>query len=162
VFAYLHNEYRHVDAILDALAASRARCLVYLKGGTAAVVQKYGSPRLAFSNGMLDLAATVAASDICVCHGNVGTVMSILRGGKPMLLLPVQLEHFLLASKVEKLGIARVIHPDTEQPDISGMLARVMQEDSLSSAAREFALKHCEPAIDTIVVRAANRIEELA
>ncbi len=162
IFVYLNGDYRHLEAAFAALVVSQARCLVYLRGTAPAAIQKYQSPRVTFSSGLLDLAAAVTESDFCMCHGNVGTVMGILRGGKPMLLLPAQLEHFLLASTLEKMGIAGVIHPEAPQPDIAGALGRVMREASLSAAARAFALRHREPSVDTIIDRAATRIEALA
>ncbi|HUF80931.1 MAG TPA: nucleotide disphospho-sugar-binding domain-containing protein [Burkholderiales bacterium] len=162
VFAYLQSDYRHLDALLAALAGSHARCVVVLPGTTPALRQKYEGARLSFSAGLLDVGAAVAGGDLCVCHGNAGTVMSILRHGKPMLLLPSQLEHFLLASRVETLGIARVIHPDAQPLDIAGALARALEDTALAGAARAFAERHREPSVDTIVQRVAERIESLA
>ncbi|HKU69442.1 MAG TPA: hypothetical protein VJQ51_01265 [Burkholderiales bacterium] len=161
-FVYLNNDYRHIEAVLATLAASAARCLVCLLGATPALVEKYQGPRVVFSSGMLDLEAAVAGSDFCICHGNVGTVMNILRGAKPMLLFPMQLEHFLLSAKLEKLGIAGVVHPEREPLDIANPLARVMQDESMSGAARAFARKHREPSVDTILERATSRIEARA
>jgi UDP:flavonoid glycosyltransferase YjiC (YdhE family) len=162
VFAYLIGEYRHIGAAIDALAASQARCAVYLRDADAALRRKHATSRLAFSAGPVDLDAAVAGSALCVCHGNVGTVMGILRFGRPMLLLPMQLEHFLLASRLENLGIAVVVHPEGQPLDIAGALARALREAAtLSAAARAFAGRHREP-VDTIVQRAAGRIESLA
>ncbi|MNC88936.1 hypothetical protein D3C83_48130 [compost metagenome] len=79
-----------------------------------------------------------------------------------MVLLPSQLEQFLLASRVEKLGMTRIVHPDAQPLDISGALARALDEPGLARAAREFALRHREPSVDTIAERAAGRIEALA
>lgn len=162
VFAYLHGDYRHIDAALAALAASAARCLVYLLGATPAVRQKYEGPRLAFCKDLVDLGAAVAGSDLCVCHGNSGTVIAILRGGRPMLLLPHQLEAFLLSANVEKLRVARVVHPDSQPLDIAGALACALEDTALADAARAFASRHREPAVDTITEYAAGRIEALA
>jgi hypothetical protein len=43
-----------------------------------------------------------------------------------------------------------------------GTLGRALGEPGLERAAREFALRHREPAVDTIAERAAGRIEALA
>jgi UDP:flavonoid glycosyltransferase YjiC (YdhE family) len=163
VFAYLNGDYRHIDATLAALADSGARCLVYLLGVPRALRQKYeGLPRLAICDELLDLGAAVAESDLCVCHGNSGTVIAILRGGKRMLLLPHQLESFLLSANVERLGIARVVHPDAQPLNIGGALASALEDTALAAAARAFASRHREPPIDTIMQRAVERIESLA
>ena len=162
VFVYLHADYRHIEATLAALPASGARCFVYLLGGTPALWQKYQGPRLAFSAEPVDLGAAVAGCDLYIGHGSTGGVISVLRAGKPMLLLPSQLEQFLLASILEKLGVARLVHPDAQPPDIAGTLGLALGEPGLARAAREFALRHREPAVDTIAERTAGRIEALA
>jgi len=161
VYAYLNGDYRHLEAALAALNAADARCVVFLLDASPALRQKY--PRLAFSDELLDMDAVLPETDLCVCHGNSGTLMSFLRGGKPMLLLPSQLEHFLLSSNVEKLGIARVAHPDAQPFAAGGLLAQVLAQRSRhEAAARDFASKHREPAVDTIVARVTARIEALA
>lgn len=161
VFAYLHGDYRHLEATLAALAAADVRCLIYLFGASPTLRQKY--PRLLFSDALLDLDTVLAETDVCVCHGNSGTMMSILRAGKPMLLLPTQLEHFLLSVNVEKLGIARVIHPDTPSLDIGGVLGHVLERRAgYAAAANAFASRHREPPVATIVERVVGRIEALA
>jgi hypothetical protein len=162
IFVYLHADYRHIDAALTALAASQARVVIYLLGGTPAIRQQYSGPRMAFSAAPVDLTAAVADSDFCVSHANFSTVMSTLRGGKPMVLLPTQLEQYLLAARLAKLGLAELVHPEAERLDIAGALARALGNPSLARAAREFALRHAEPAVDTIAERTAGRIEALA
>jgi UDP:flavonoid glycosyltransferase YjiC (YdhE family) len=162
IFVYLHADYRHIDAALTALAASPARVVIYLLGGTPALREKYSRPRLAFSATPVDLTAAVADSDLCVSQGNFSTVMSTLRGGKPMVLLPTQLEQYLLAARLVKLGLAELVHPESGSLDIAGTLARALANPSLARAARDFALRHREPAVDTIAERTAGRIEALA
>ena len=162
IFAYLQSEYSHIEAAIAALSACGARSVVYLRGAAPEIRRKHQGPHVAFSESLLDVESAVAGSDLCVCHGNFGTVMGILRGGKPMLLLPEQLENFLLASRVERLGIARVVDPEARPLDIGGALAGMLAESSYAAAARAFALEHREPSIDTIIERAASRIEDLA
>jgi UDP:flavonoid glycosyltransferase YjiC (YdhE family) len=162
IFAYLQSDYVHIDAAMTALVASNARCLVYLRGAAPTLRQKYQSPNVAFSADLLDVDAAVAACDLCVFHGSTATAMDVLRGGKPMLLLPVQLENFLLSERLEKLGIARVVRPDAQPLDIGGALAQALEQASAIAAARSFSMRHREPAVDTITRRTASRIEALA
>jgi UDP:flavonoid glycosyltransferase YjiC (YdhE family) len=163
VFAYLNSSYRHTEAAVAALAGSRARCLVHLAGATPALREKYdGSPHLAFSSELLDIDRTASECDLSVCHGTMGTVIEVLRRGKPLLLLPMDLEKFLLARIVEKMGAGRLVHPESPDPDIAGALARALEDAALAGAARAFAERHREPSVDTIVQRAAERFESLA
>ena len=162
VFAYLNSDYRHLDAALSALAASGSRCVVFVLGISPALRQKHESERLVFSEGLLDLDRSVNDCDYCVCHGNFGTVCEVLRRGKPLLVLPMDLEKFLLASAVANRGLGCFVHPETPNPDFAAAIATIATGKSYSDAAREFGLQHREPPVDTIVERAASRIEALA
>ncbi|HET9404079.1 MAG TPA: glycosyltransferase, partial [Burkholderiales bacterium] len=162
VFAYLHSEYRHLDTALAALAASGARCVVYLFGSTPEIRQKYAGPSVVFSTELLDIDQAVQAADLCVCHANFGTVMAVLRGGKPLLLLPYDLEKFLSSASLEKLGVGRMVRPEGELVDIGGTLAQMLGSPAFTEAAKAFALGHREPSVDTIIAGAARRIEALA
>jgi len=162
IFAYLNSDYRHIEATLAALAASGASCVIYLLGATPAIRQKYQGSNLVFSADLLDIDRAVTESNLCLCHGNFGTVVEVLRRGKPLLLLPMDLEKFLTASSVERIGAGRLVHPESPHPDIAGALAHALQTTSLAEAARAFALKHREPSVDTITASAARRIEALA
>jgi UDP:flavonoid glycosyltransferase YjiC (YdhE family) len=88
VFAYLHAPYSHLERALTALTGSGARVLVHLLGGNAALMQKHSGPQLRFAPALLDFSQVVSACDLCVCHGNVGTTLGMLQGGRPLLLLP--------------------------------------------------------------------------
>jgi serine/threonine protein kinase len=162
IFAYLRSDYRHIEATLAALAASGARCVVFVHGAMPALREKYQAGRLVFSAGLLDMDRAVTESDLCICHGNFGTVMEVLRRGKPMVVLPVDLEKFLTATAVERQNVGCCVHPDPENPDFSGAIHRALTDSSFKGSARVFAERHREPAIDTIVQGAADRIEALA
>jgi UDP:flavonoid glycosyltransferase YjiC (YdhE family) len=162
VFAYLRSDYKHIEATLAALTVSGARCVIFVHGATPALREKHKSGRLVFSAGLLDMDRAVTESDLCVCHGNFGTVMEVLRRGKPMVVLPLDLEKFLTATAVERQNAGCWIHPDTANPDFNGAIRRVLTDSAFKDSARAFASKHGEPPVGTIVQGAADRIESLA
>jgi len=162
IFAYLVGEYRHLEAALAALASSGARCLVVATGAPAALVQRFQGGNLVFSSGMLDLGRTLDECDLCVCQGNFGTVNEALRRGRRMVVLPLDLEKFLTASALQKLNVACYVHPDAPNPDFAGAIRLALNDRSMAAAVQSFAGRHREPTVDTIVQRAADRIEALA
>ena len=161
IFAYLNGDYRHIDAALAALAASGARCVAFLLGAPA-LREKHRGPNIVFSEALLDVDRAASECDLAVCHANLGTVIEVLRRGKPLLLLPMDLEKFLLSRNVERLGAGQTVNPDGPAPDIAGTLGRLLQDGRHAAAARAFAARHREPPVDTIVQRAVERIESLA
>lgn len=162
VFAYLHADYPHVERALQALADSGARVLVHVLGGSSALVQRHGSRRLHFAPGLLDFRRVVKDCALCVCQGNVGTTLGMLQGGRPVLVLPKHLEHFLLGRALEGLGAGRVVNPDDPAPDIAGALAAMLGDQAYSRSACALAERHGEQSVGTMTDRAIARIEVLA
>ena len=162
VFAYLHADYCHTERALQALAASGARVLVHVLGSTVALTERYTAERLQFAPQLLDFRRVVAECGLCVCHGNVGTTLGMLQGGRPVLVLPKHLEHYLLGSAVTRVGAGRVVHPDDNTPDIAAELAAMLDDEAYRRNARALAAHHAGPSVGTMTDRAIARIEALA
>ncbi len=162
VFAYLRMDYPHIEACLEALSASPARSLVNLFGAKPEIVERYRGPRLEFSAGHIDIAEAATQCDVAVCHSGLGTVNAVLRRGKPLLLLPNQLEQFLLASNVEKLGAGRVVRPDMGRPDIAGALRTMLADPAYAQSAQALSRRCSEPSASAIIDNAVARIEARA
>lgn len=162
IFAYLHADYSHTERTLQALAASGARVLVHVLGNGAALAARYSSERLQFAPQLLDFRRVVAECGLCVCHGNVGTTLGMLQGGRPVLVLPKHLEHYLMGSAVMRLGAGRVVHPDDKTPDIASELRAMLGDDSCRRNAAALAQRHAGSSVGTMTERAVARIEMLA
>ncbi|MGP1609386.1 MAG: glycosyltransferase, partial [Burkholderiales bacterium] len=162
VFAYLHADYPHVERALQALAASGASVLVHVLGDAAALVARYSGERLQFAPQLLDFRRVVAECGLCVCHGNVGTTLGMLQGGRPVLVLPKHLEHYLMGRAVTQLGAGRVVHPDDKTPDIASELGAMLADDNFRRNAAVLAQRHAGSGVGTMTDRAVARIEALA
>ncbi len=162
VFFYLHADYRHAERALQAVAASRVRALVYVLGPTDALKSRFSGAGLSFAPGLLDMSRVVAECDLCICHGNVGTTLGMLAGGKPVLALPKQLENFLLGKTVERIGAGRVVHPDAAEPDIAGVLGSMLGDIAYAGNARALADRYAGESVGTMADRAVARIGALA
>ncbi len=162
VFAYLHADYLHTERALQSLAASGAGVLVHVLGNTAALTARFSNAKLQFAPQLLDFRRVVTDCGLCVCHGNVGTTLGMLQGGRPLLVLPKHLEHFLLGGAVERSGAGRVVHPDDNTPDIAGVLAAMLGDPSYGHQARALAQRCAGPSVGTMTDRAVARIEALA
>jgi UDP:flavonoid glycosyltransferase YjiC (YdhE family) len=159
VFAYLHADYPHLERALQALAASPARVLAHVPGAGDALLRRHAGARLQFAAGLLEFPRVVAECALCVCHGNVGTTLGMLQGGRPVLVLPKHLEHELLGRALERLGAGRVIDPADPAPDIAGALAAMLGDPAHGRNARAFAARHGAQSVGTMAERAVARIE---
>jgi UDP:flavonoid glycosyltransferase YjiC (YdhE family) len=162
VFAYLNSGYKHLERALQALADSGVRVLAYVFGGNESLLGRYRSARLNFTPQPLDFHLVAADCDLCVCHGNSGTTLGMLHGGRPVLVLPMHLEHFLLGKRVESTGAGCVVHPETAEPDISGTLATMLGTETFGQNARALASRYAGGSVGTMTDRAIARIEALS
>lgn len=161
VFAYLHADHPQFERALQALAACRARVLAYVLGPGWQPPARQGG-QIAYAQGLLDFGRVVAECDFCLCHGNVGTTLGMLRGGKPVLVLPKHLEHYLLGRALQHLGAGLVIAPQEEAPDIGAALATMLADPAHAAAARALAQRGAADSVGTMTRRAVARIEALA
>lgn len=159
IFAYLRADYAGIDHVLAALSACGARCLVHVAGAAPALIERHGSPQLVFSDTPVDIVSAAAQCDAAICHSGTGTVNALLQAGKPVLLLPAQLEQFLLARNVEALGAAVVVVPEDVKREFGGALKRILDDQSLAGHARALANRYREPSLRIVIDRAVARIE---
>lgn len=163
IFFYLHADYAHADRALQALAASGVRTLVCVMGPVEAFRSRFSGSGLDFAPGLLDMAQVVAGCDLCICHGNVGTTLGMLAGGKPVLALAKQLENFQLGRALERIGAGRVVVAEgNAAPDIAGPLQDMLTNPDYAAKARAFAERYRGESVGTMTERAVARIEALA
>lgn len=161
VVVYLHADYLHIDAAMRALAACGARAIAYVLGADREFVQRYAAPGVAVSPDPVDIARLLQEAGLCVTHGP-GTALAALQCGVPVLMLPKQLENFLFAQALQRIGVGQMINAEQADPDIKGVLAEMLANPDYSLGARGFADHHRGAAVDTIVERVVARIEALA
>lgn len=159
LFAYLRADYAGIDHVLAALSACGARCLIHVAGASAALIERHRSAQLAFSDTPVDIVSAAAQCDAAICHSGSGTVNALLHAGKPALLLPAQLEQFLLARNVEALGAAVIVVPENVARDSGHALKRILEDESFARKARALADRYREPSVQAVIDRAVARIE---
>jgi len=161
VLLYLHADYPHARETVQALASLRARVIVHMRGATGELLQGLAAAGAVVSDEPLDLDRLLPQADLCVSHGP-GTAIASLQSGVPVLILPKQLENFLFARSLERLGVGTLVHPDQNPPDIRGALMAALYGGNHALAAKAFSESHRGTPVDTIVVQVVARIEALA
>lgn len=161
VLLYLHADYPHAKETVQALASLRARVIVHMRGANAELLQFFAESGATVSEAPLDLDRLLPEADLCVSHGP-GTAIASLQAGVPVLILPKQLENFLFARALERMGVGALVNPDQKPPDIRGALDAVLSGGKHAAAAKAFAGKHRGTTVDTIAAQVVARIEALA
>ena len=157
IFAYLYP-YRTLPALLQALAASGASVLVYGPEIPKDAQEKYAHPRVVFAPAALDMHRIGAECDAAVTNGTFGTTCAVLLAGKPVLMIPLNLERSMVARRVVALGAGLAIAPaHTEQ--LGARIEALLGNDAYGTAARAFAARHAGETIAGQTSRMLSQLE---
>lgn len=159
VFAYL-KPFKTLTALLATLRDAGHPTLIYLGKGGEDIRKEFTGGNLAFSDRPVDLRATVAGADLVICHSGHGTISAALLAGKPLLLLPLNMEQRMLSARVIQAG-AGLAAPALVPEGMRQKFQRLMAEPSFTEAARVFAERYASLEVETIPERFAALAERL-
>lgn len=156
VFAYLKPHYPHFEAVLDAMAHTPARFLVFAPGMPERLKARHAQAAMCFSDTPLRMRDVVAQCQAVVCHAG-GVTDEALEAGKPLLLLPTQMEQAMVSQRVAALGAGVVMARDGNPANLGKLLKRLITDPTLAARAAEYsAAARAERTVDgaTTIVEA--------
>ena len=157
VFAYLYRDYAQRERLLEALRALEMPALVFCRGLDAAARTRHEGTTLAFSDRPIAVSRLLPQCDVVVCHGSHQMTAQALLAGKPLLMLPTQLEQFLITRRVVRMGAALGVMPEVRDADFAAALQELGRKPVFGAAARAFAQRYAphdrKAALATIVAR---------
>ena len=157
VFAYL-KPFETLPYLLETLKQAGHPTLIYMS-------RKHGVPEvkgggLGFADGPVDLKQAVKDSDLIICHAGHGTVSAALLGGKPLLLLPLNIEQRMLAARVTGAG-AGLAAPALKPEGMQQKFLQLLSEPAYTVAARAFAERYAGLEVEKNPERFALLTERL-
>ncbi|MHB8408986.1 MAG: glycosyltransferase [Acidiferrobacterales bacterium] len=156
IFAYLKPRYERFEECIAALARMPCDVRIYSPGVSAQIVARYQSARLRFGLSPYGMAA-VEECDLGICHGGFNTTAAFLLTGKPVVILPMQLEQFLLAHYLQQQGLAQLIERNAGLAAIERIIRGALERESLANQARSFCEKYPDYRVGETVGRLAER-----
>jgi hypothetical protein len=165
VFAHL-KPFSALPDLLRCLRDLQCPTLICGDGLAPCLKQQFRSPTLRFADEPLDIDTVAGECELAVLHGDHQTTASMLLAGKPVLQLPVSLEHRLLGEAVARLdaGIAVPVGhggPTTAEPDVAKALHSLLASGRYANAARRFSHRYASYNADEVTSRMADSIGEL-
>lgn len=142
ILVYLRPEIRDFEAVMQALAALDCQVLAIVPGISANLKAKLETPGCKILTSGLQLAKVTATCDLAISYAGHGFVSAMLMAGVPLLLLPTQLEQFLLSRRVCEIGAGTLINPESAPPDYQKLLADMLANPALKQATVNFAAKY--------------------
>ena len=143
IFAYLKAHYPKFDQVVTALSRADASVLIFAQGIARQQVQRYQSANLAFSEMPVLMSQARTECDAAVCHAG-GTVDVMLNAGKPLLLLPMQMEQNMTSKRVEKAGCGLTYTLDQPPAMVEKLLTQLLANSDFSARAIAYAASHQE------------------
>jgi UDP:flavonoid glycosyltransferase YjiC (YdhE family) len=161
VFAYLKPHYEHIEEMLGALTASECRIAAFVGGVPGKRLARLQNHTTSISQRPYDIKRAAAECDFCVCHGGHGTTCELLLMGKPLLLLPMQLEQYLMARRVSDAGAGVIADRDGPDGGFKAAVEKIINRPDLAKRAGEFASRYTGASSPSTVMRIADECETI-
>ncbi len=141
IFAYLKAHYAMFDQVVTALSRADASVLIFAQGIARQQVLRFQNTNLAFSETPVLMRQARAECDAAVCHAG-GTVDVMLNAGKPLLLLPMQMEQSMTCKRVEKAGCGLIYTQDQPPAMLEKLLTKLLATPEFRQRAIAFSARH--------------------
>ena len=160
VFAYLKSDYKHLEPLLNAIAKSRARYLIYAAGLPEQVRKRHESEHVTFSAIPLRMREVVKQCTAIICHAG-GMTDIALDHGKPLLLLPMQMEQTMTSHRVEVLGAGVLLPIEGNPAVLPRLIKRLLEDGNLATRAEAYSRQWPSTDQTPAVARVVDRCETL-
>lgn len=159
IFAYLKSYYRDLPELIRQMSGCADDVKIYISGDPGEPLEIPGNVEIL--NRPANLGPVVEACDVVVCHAGNETVMTTLLGGKPLLLIPLQMEQWLVARQVVRSGAGLMVNADLRGRDAGELLTCLFERTSFrdragaaaSSGASEPGISEIIDACETLIPR---------
>ena len=129
-------------SLLHQLAVWHFPALVYADGLDGSLKHQFTGVSLHFVDQPLDMRQVGAECDLGVSNANHSTTATLLQAARPLLLLPLALEQFLLAQRLARQGLAVMVHPNAPQTVDRALREAFESATRYRAAARRFAERY--------------------
>ena len=161
VFGYLRSEIRHAESVLSALGHAGYPSLVVFPDISDDMRAKHHYANLRISSEPIETSRVLDEADLAITYGGHGLTAAFLLAGKPLLLLPGQLEQYLLARRIEEIGAGLLVDPEQPATDLPFKLQRLAVDPLFAANAQAFARKYAAFPQEVVVANLVRRIEEI-
>jgi UDP:flavonoid glycosyltransferase YjiC (YdhE family) len=161
VFAYLKPNYKQLEEVLAALVVLECRTAAFIGGLSMDRLAKIKNNTTIVSHKPYDIKRAASECDFGVCHAGHGTTCELLLNGRPLLLLPMQLEQYLTAKRVSEAGAGIIVDGENSHKDWTAAAGQIINNPDLTTRAQEFAQRYVGPSSPSTVARIADECEEI-
>lgn len=141
VFAYLNASLPNLTGLREKIHASPHAYCIVLRDADESLLHAWQAPNVSVVSETVCLDQAFKDCDAVLSYGGAGFISASLLAGKPVVFYVRNLEPYLSAQQVAKLGAG--ILPTPQSPSgVDAGLEEVLNNRSFAEAARLFACKH--------------------
>ena len=161
VFGYLYHYAPGLAPLLADLRRARARTLLLCRGAPAELVRQCEGSSVRLLNEPMAVSRVLPQADIVACHASHQMTAQALLAGKPLLMLPTQLEQFLIMWRVVRYGAGLGIDPAVPGADY-GKAVGELANGPYAAKAQAFSLHYANHDPDAALATMVDRVERAA
>ncbi len=161
IFAYVKQSSRFCLPTIESIAKSNSIGLIFCPGLPKETAKRFQRSGLEISSQPYNLAEVLAKADVIACHAGKTTVTHALLEGKPLLLIPEQLEQLHTALRVEKTGAGILVRGKFSQAQIESALTQLVTKTNFRDASLALAKKNAALTEIDSVTTIVNHCEQL-
>ncbi len=160
LFAYLRPSLPGFENLLKAISKLKVEAVVVAPGIPAAQAKAFARPGFRIHTQPVQMDCLLKSADIAITTGGTGTVSQCLLAGLPLLLVPQNVEQYLMALRVEELGAGLAVRHKRQEENFKGLLEDLLQIPSYRQAAGAFAKRYAGFNPEHVVDLAVQLIED--
>jgi UDP:flavonoid glycosyltransferase YjiC (YdhE family) len=164
VFAYVYNYFAGLRPLLEALRRLDAPTLMLCRGADPDLVREHAAGTVRVLHDPMAVSVMLPQAEAVACHGSHQMTAQALIAGKPLLMLPTQLEQFLIMRRVVRLGAGLGIDPSAPNADYGAAISALVPGPARKAQA--FAAKYAahdpEAALQTMIQRVESALARRA
>lgn len=144
VLCYLNLQDKRHDPLWQALVKAGANVVVISPSGSPRACEAVRGWGIEVVERTVNLSALLCDCDAVVNHGGMGTVSMALHAGKPLLLVPENVEQGILAYRLSMQGLAAATVRLRDKIKVQSVVDAILGNASLKARAEDFAKKYID------------------
>ena len=142
VFIYLDYRYNFLKEVFEQVRKLDLPTLAFIRDMPKKSAETLGGRNIEFSRGPVSLERAVEQSSFVITHGGVNTSSFLLLSGKPLLILPEQLEQCLWAYRVTEQNLGLMVNWFQSWPDFGRKFGELLDSQTVLERVSQFAHKY--------------------
>jgi hypothetical protein len=159
VFAYL-KPFPVLSQLIDWLSRSQLSTLLFSDGVADQELRPAASGNLSVLTRPANMMQMGTECDLGITNANHGTICDLLLAGKPVLMIPLTSEQYLLAKRVETAGMGLTAAANNID-EIRVLVRRLLETASFRAAAQRFQARYAHQSLASNAGGIAETIDKL-